>query len=423
MKLAILFICCFLGNENDSFPGFLGAGSSEVNPASIPTSWSESENIAWKVDLRGYGQSTPVVFDGKVFVTSTEGDMKEKFVTACFDLKSGTKVWEHEITNSQQAKNNVYISRAAPTPVVDSKGLYCFFESGDLIAFDLEGKVLWERSFAKEKGLFQNRFGLAGSPVQTKDRIFILADDNGPSFFAALNKSDGKTVWSVERKSRTSWTSPMMFDVNGKPVIVVSSNGAVDGYDPSNGKQLFAFDDVGGNTSSTPIPNNVIKNGFLVGAAPGRTNEYEAQAGKSKAAFQIEEKNGVFDLKRLWIAEKATPSFGSPILYKGHAYWVNRSGVVSCFDAKSGKEVYKERLGDSVWATPVGLGDNVYFFGKSGTTYVIKAGGKFEVVSENRLWKKSGGGSNFGGTTLYGTAIVNDSLIVRSGSTLYCVRK
>jgi outer membrane protein assembly factor BamB len=260
--------------------------------------------------------------------------------------------------------------------------------------------------------------------------------------------------------------------VGGKDQVVVSSDGTVDGYDPATGKQLWSFDDVGGNVSGTPFP--VGPGRFLVSATPGMHNEREKEAKRSNLLLTVEPgAGGSFTPAVAWRVS-ALPTFANPMTHRGVAYWVNNVGGVFAFDATTGKELFTERIGQSCWAAPLGCGDRVYFFGKNGLTTVLQSGPEFKVLAQNQLWnpdvegkdllgegrhgnhggkpdttkpeagageKKdipskdrpaSGpprerpetgpGGKMFADPIQYGTAAVNGSLVIRSGATVYCVR-
>lgn len=329
------------------WPAFLGQGAKteSVDAEKIPTEWSPTKNIAWQAELPGYGQSSPVVFAGRVIVTCVEGKMKDKCTIVAFDLDDGAEVWRHSIDSSDKVEASNYVSRAAPTPVVDQERVICFFESGDLIALGHDGQPLWQRSLSKDFGKFKNRFGLGASPTQDENTVFILADHEGPSYLIAINKSDGKNLWKKDRTSRVSWSSPALLQIDGKPQIVISSAGSVDGYDPHTGDLLWTKDDVGGNTAPTPTSggNNLV----LIGASPGPRGESTAIASKSNVLLRISTDNESVTAEEVWRAGKAMSSFGSPITYRGYGYWVNRAGVVYCFDMRTGEEQYSKRLDES----------------------------------------------------------------------------
>jgi outer membrane protein assembly factor BamB len=424
----------------DAWPGFLGAGASPLAPDSLPLTWSPTEHIAWGTETPGHGQSSPVIWGQQVFVTAIEGPEKETCHVVALRLDDGTIAWKHSFEATQKAKNTLYVSRAAPTPATDGERLYVFFESGDVAALSLDGKPLWRSALTKDYGPFVNKFGLSASPLLTDNAVIVLVDDEGPSYLVALDKADGKTLWKTERSSRVSWSSPALVPMAEGEQIVVSSAGSVDGYDPATGAKLWSFDEVGGNTACTPMPYAPGK--FLIGASAGRDSADRAeQAKQSNLALSIAKVDGQPQPKVLWRNEQATPSFGSPMVHAGHAYWVNRQGVVYCLDVETGAARYVQRTKQSVWATPLGLGDRVYLFGKDGLTTVIAAGPKFEVLAENQLWdpatlkpdparaasedtaERKAGAASFSGATQYGIAAVNGSLVIRTGDKLYCLRK
>jgi outer membrane protein assembly factor BamB len=445
--LTTLILCAALAADPvaaDSvpqWPAFLGVGASEVDPETIPIEWSPEKNIAWQAEIPGHGQSSPVIRGDQVFVTSVEGPNKETLHVVCYSLADGKPLWDAKHASTAPQKNSLYISRAAPTPVVDDGRIYAYFESGDVVALDFDGKEVWSRSLAKEYGEPKNEFGLAASPLLTEDAVVILIDDLGPSYLVALDRATGEPKWRTERTSRSSWSSPMLVPIAGEKHIVVSSAGSVDGYDPKTGEQLWSVaGTIGGNTSSSPKP--IGQGQFLVGASVGREAENAEGARQSNGVVQIAKGNDGWTANFLWRTEDAQPTFASPMVYDGYAYWINRVGAVYCYDVSTGKEQYVERLAESSWATPLGIGDRVYFFGKNVVTTVIKAGPEFEKLAENRLWpedappkddslaeseetdpQRQAGAATFAGTTQYGVAAVDGSLLIRTGTMLYCVRK
>ena len=434
-----LLLCAFMANfdETASWPAFLGQGATVVNPADIATKWSAKEGVLWSVATPGHGQSSPVSWDDKVFVTSTVGPKKDDYHVLCFSAKYGKELWNYKFKNSDPVENSVYVSRAAPTPVVDKDRIVAFFESGDIVAIDHKGAVLWASNIADKFGKFQNKFGLSGSLTQNKEHVFILIDDEGPSYLVALEKASGKEIWKQDRTPRNSWSSPATHTIDGVEQIVVSSAGTVDGYECATGKLLWSFADVGGNTGCTPVS---IGNGkFFIAASAGRDGGNAELARKSNALMQVSKQWDAWTATVLWKAEEATPSWASPIAHQGCAYWVNRTGVIYCFDLESGKLNYKERTKQSCWATPYGSGDRVYFFGKDGLTTVLAAGKDFRVIAENELWdpnalvvEKAAGAKEsteerrnaatmFSGPTQYGFAIIGNKIIMRTGEKLYCI--
>lgn len=419
-----LAVCCTFFVEDGNVDSFL-ANSSNVNAKSIPEKWSADSNVAWQAKLQGHGQSSPVIWGDKVFLTQIDGPMKEKNLVLCLDLKTGKEVWKKEFDTSYKIKSSVYVCRAAPSPVVDAKHLFVLFESGDMMAMTHDGELVWKKSLTKEFGPINNRFMLGSSLAQLDDSIFVLVDHDGPSYLLSVKKTDGKNQWKTAREGRISWTSPAIIRAGDQAMVVVSSKGSVDGYHPKDGKQLFNFKDVGGNTVPTPI--QFGDGEFLIGASPGRGGEDTAMANKSNIALKIQKQGDTYSVKKSWQAKRATSSFGSPMVYKGIAYWVNRAGVLFAFDAKTGEKKYQERVAESIWATPIGIGDKVYFFGQKGTTSVIQAGPEFKLISENKLFENEASNprdrGGFEGKTQYSATAVGDSILIRTGDVLFCVSK
>ena len=150
--------------DDETWPGFRGDGTSRSTAKNVPLKWSPTENIAWRVELPGYGQSAPVVWKNSVFVTTVDGENKETYSILAVDAKTGERLWKKDFAASQPSPNNAMMSRAAPTPLVDSESVYAFFEGGDMVALNHDGKLQWERSFVKDYGKFENRHGLGEFP-------------------------------------------------------------------------------------------------------------------------------------------------------------------------------------------------------------------------------------------------------------------
>ncbi|MFO0978784.1 MAG: PQQ-binding-like beta-propeller repeat protein [Planctomycetaceae bacterium] len=435
----VLIATSLLLADPPAWPGFLGAGATPIDAASIPLKWSPTENVAWDASLPGHGQSSPVIWGEKVFVTTVEGDNKETCHTLCLSLKDGAILWDHKHASTAPDPNSVYISRAAPTPVVDASHVFAFFECGDLVALTHDGKEVWTKSLSKEYSKFVNKFGLSGSPVQTETSVIVLVDDEGPSYLVAFNKADGKILWKTDRTARSSWSSPALLTIEGQPQVVVSSAGTIDGYDPVSGKMLWTFDKINGNTATTPL--QAGPNQFLVAASPGRTGENAEGAKTSNALVKVTKDGDAWKVEKVWMSSEATPSWASPFVHEGLAYWVNRQGVVYCIDAATGEQKYAKRTKQSCWATPIPVGDRIYFFGKEGATTVLAAGPEFKELAVNELWPadtppsdngapkvdetsadRKQANAMFSGPTQYGVAAVSGSLLIRVGSHVFCIR-
>lgn len=375
--LAVLAAASFaatLAAEPASWPAFRNGGTSQVD-GSLPLNWSPQTGIAWQRELAGYGQSTPIIYGSRVFVTSVEGLNKETCTVACIDLKTGGQLWRHRFPAATTAPSSYMMARAAPTPLVDQDGVYLFFESGDAAALDHEGNVLWQRNLVADFGPLENNHGLGASPTQTADYIYVNVEHRGPSYLIALDKRTGDTRWKTTRPSSNSWSSPIAIDGQ----IIVSSNGAVTAYDAANGKLLWSLGDLDGNNVASPTPDGQR---LYVGARVSESTD-GGNASRSNLCIQ---RSGAESPEIVWRADKAVTDYASPVVCGGCVYYLNNVGVVYCLDKRNGQSHYAKRLGTECWATPLVSRDRIYFFGKDGRTVVLKAGPKFETIAENLLW-------------------------------------
>ncbi|TVP96126.1 MAG: pyrrolo-quinoline quinone [Planctomycetaceae bacterium] len=426
-----------------NWPDFLPNTRNVAVQADLPLDWAPDKNIVWTSPLAGDGQSSPVVWDRRVVVTSVEGDMKDRNLVVCLDLETGKEIWRRDFDSGLKVKSSLYVSRAAPTPVADADGVVALFESGDLVALDWDGEVRWKRLLTETYGGIEAEFGLAASLAQHGGTVLALIENNGPSYLVAIDKSTGETTWRADRRSVISWSSPAVMTLAGIPQVVVSSVGTVDSYDVATGERLWTIGGLGGNTVATP--SQVDESRLIIGAAPGRGEADAEGAAMSNLLIEVksmpkaDDDTSVVTAEVVWRAEKAMASFSSPVAYRGVGYWVNRAGVVFAVDLENGQPLFAQRIDQAPWATAIGVGDRVYFFGKDGTTTVIRAGKTFEKLASNTLWnpddlradesaagreetpERRAAAANFSGPIQYGVAVTGDSLLIRTGNRLYRV--
>lgn len=423
------------GAENWS--GFRGNGSNISLATKLPLKWSPENGMRWKLTIPGYGQSSPVIWGNQVYVTSIEGPQQEKCLVHAYNISTGSSSWTKKFKSSQTTKTSSMVSRAAPTPTIDEKGVYTFFESGDVVAYSHSGSQLWHRSLVKDYGKFISNHGIGSSLAQTKDHVIVLTAHDGPSYLLALNKQTGETVWKTDRESGVAWTSPVIADREGTPEVIVSSRGTVKGYHGDTGKLLWTHTGLSGNT----IPSaSVFGNYILIGAAMSRRNPNAEKASASNCCLKLVTTDGKPGYELLWKAKKAVSYYCTPLAYEGCAYFVNKVGVVYCLDLESGEQHYAQRLAGPCWSSPLGAGDHIYFFTKKGQTDVIQKGPQFELLASNSLFPEPDEKSNPAktktnsentqsrgypqlGPTVYGTAAVDQSILIRTGTELYCIGK
>lgn len=366
--------------------------------ANLPLTWSDEQGVAWQAALPGYGQSSPVVWRDRAFVTAVGGAEKEELLVACVEVLNGRLLWKQTFPSSLKQADSDYVSRAAPTPAVDAQRAYAFFESGDLLALDHDGKLLWQRKLTADYGEFKGNHGIGSSLALFEDRVIVLIDHDGPSYLLAIDAATGKNVWKLDRPSKISWTSPIVGNAAGRRQLVVSSSGTVEAFDPVDGKPLWSFEGIEGNTVASPTLTNDF---VLVGSSDAKHN----------FALRADGNGALTDAAVLWRSADAAASFSSPLVYRDRVYLVNKAGAAACLDARDGKKLWTERIG-SCWASALGAGDRVYYFGKDGVTTVLAAESEFKELAKNTLTIEG---------RVYGVAAVPGALLLRTGNKLLCV--
>lgn len=395
-----LFCVWLAAAPGDRWPGFRGDGTSVSQAAQLPVTWSDTENLAWSIDLQGYGQSSPVVWGPTAFVSSTAGDEKDRLIVTACDIATGKVRWQQEFAGTQKVKVSDYVSRGAPTPVVDAERVYVFFESGDLLALTHGGELVWKRSLVEEYGEFLGNHGVGASLAATQDSLIVLVDHSGPSYLLAVEKATGKNRWKVDREPKVSWSSPVVTQQNDQASVLVSSNGTVDSYDAATGKRQWWVTGIDGNTVASPTPLSSL---VIIGSS--KVNE--------NLAIETSGTGDVTETAIRWRTGEATSSFGSPLIVDGMVYFVNRAGVLFALDLQTGEKLFTERLPDSCWASPIAADGRIYCFTTRGNAVVLSQGRTPERLSENSLTIDG---------RVYGVAAVDGRFLVRTGNRLLCLQ-
>jgi len=273
------------------------------------------------------------------------------------------------------------------------------FESGDFLALSHDGELLWRRDLAKDYGKFEGNHGQGSSPVLTASGVVVVMDHKGPSFIASLDKASGKTLWKTDRKSSSAWSTPVSVERQGKPELIVSASGTVIGYDPITGHARWVHAGIDGNN----VPSPSVASGLAVIAANKKNQSLALRVDHTDTAAVA------------WVADEVASAFGSPLIHQGRVYFVNDAGVAYCYRLENGQLLWSERVADSTWASPLGASERIYFFGKNGQTTIASATDRFEVLHEGSMEV----GAN---DRVYGYAVVDGTLVFRSGSQLVCVR-
>ena len=411
------------------WPGFRGPTGDGHAPAgaNVPTQWSEKENVLWKTAIHGRGWSSPVVLGDQVWVTTADevvgappakkggppaNPVKEaSFFAVCVDRVSGKVIHDIKLrTEANPAYCHPFNSYASPTPFIEPGRLYASFGSHGTFCVDTaSGKVLWERLDLK-----CNHFrGPGSSGVVYGDLLYLIFDGSDVQYVAALDKATGKTVWKTDRKIKYSsnnedtfkaYATPALVTAGGTEYLVCPSAECTIAYDPKTGAELWRFTHGGMNGSLRPI-----HAGGLLFLNSGHTAKLFALK-PDKLSGEVTRSSVWWDSGR---ELKDVPVRPSPLVANGLIFMASDKGIASCVEAKTGNLVWRERLDGEFTASPVLVGDNVYFCNQSGKTFVVKAGLDYTPVAVNRL------DDGF----MASPAVAGDTLFLRTTKNLYAIGK
>ena len=426
--------------QND-WPQWRGLNNDGMARGDAPHEWSDTKNIAWRAAIPGKGNSSPVIWGDKLFLTTAvptgaaapaaptptstatppaqgqgrrqgrgpgggaNAGLEHKFVVMCLDRRTGKVLWERvaKVATPHEGYHHQYGSFASNTPVTDGKYVYAFFGSRGIYCYDLNGKLIWEKAFQPMR--MRLGFGEGVATVIDGNSLFLKFDQEQGSHLVALDKQTGKELWRVAREEGSSWSPPLIITHNGKKQMIVSASNKVRSYDPATGKLIWECAGLGSNV----IPAPVIHSGVVyVMSGHREPNLLAIQLGREGDLTGTD--------AILWTNNRGNAYTGSPVLHDGKLYFVTDSGLITCLDARTGKPYYQQqRLPRSYnfKSSPVGANGKLYLATEEGDVVVVKMGEKYEVLSVNTLTDQM---------FIATPAIAGGSLYLRSQEALYCVR-
>ena len=409
--LSVIILCvCFTSRLNAAdWPRFRGpTGEGISSDAKVPIEWSDTKNLKWKLKMPGKGFSSPIVVGDYVFVTcysNAEGDLKDlKRHLLCVQRHKGNIVWSKIVPSAApEARGPGFGARhgyASHTPVSDGKRVYVLFGNTGVLAFDMMGKQLWQKDVGRENAAM---FGSGASPILYKGRLIVTAGAESESI-RALDKKTGKELWKTEAASlsRCYCTPLVVKNAKGADELVISVPYEVWSLNPDNGK-LKWYAETQVDTNSCPTVVSQDGNVYVIGGRSG-----------GRAAIRTGGKGDVTKSNVLWSAGGGS-YVPSPVLHKGHLFWINDRGVAYCVDAKTGNEVAKKRIGSQFYASAVLIKDKLYVVSRFSGTYVFTATPELTQVAHNKLSDDS----DFSASP----AVSDGQFILRSDKSLYCIQE
>ncbi len=415
LSLAVESALFSVPTEGEDWPQWRGPlGTGEAPGAEPPIRWSETENVRWKVEVPGTGHASPIVWRDQVFLATAlappmpEGDFvvhpegSVEFVVLALDRATGTVRWQRTAAKAVPHEGmHIHSTRASASPVTDGEVLVVSFGSFGIFGYDLAGEPLWSTDLGVMTT--RNGFGEGASPALHGDTVVITWDHEGDSFLVALDKRTGQERWKQPREEPTSWATPLIVEVNGRPQVVVNGTHKVHGYDLATGEILWSI----GGTTLNAIPTPVAADGVAYVMGGFRGNDLKAielaQASEDPAAALR------------WQYARDTPYVPSPLLYDGKLFMLKHNkGILTVFEAATGKVlVGPQRLEeiDGAYASLVGAGGHVYVSSRDGRITVLEADGSFQPVVTNQL------DDGFDASP----AVVGNEMFLRGRKYLYCI--
>ena len=417
MRLVVLFFFVAGLIRAENWPGWRGPSGDGVSAGKgIPTKWSSTENIAWKIPVPGEGHSSPIVWGDKVFLTSSLTE-KNKRILLCIDRLSGQTVWKRDVVQSPPETVHRLNSRASGTPATDGKQVYVTFmraEGDEVIApnvgserlitpgkiivaaYDLDGNEKWKTNV----GDFLSAHGFNTCPVLFEDLVILNGDHDGNAYLVALDRQSGRQRWRTRRENKTrSYVTPIIREIDGITQMILSGSLCIASYDPRNGKRHWIVD---GPTEQFVA--SMVYDGKYVFATGGYPERHTL-------AIRPGGKGNVTDTHIAWRTTRGAAYVPSPIITGRYLLMVADSGIASCFEARTGKRHWMERLPGGHSPSPVSADGLVYFVSDRGVTTIIRPSETFAVIAKNEL----------GEPVSASPAISQGQIFLRTHQHLYCI--
>jgi outer membrane protein assembly factor BamB len=366
------------------WPQFRGPNSDgNYTGPKLPTEWGVETNVAWKTPISGHGWSSPIVWKGKIYLTTAVKSGENYSLQAvCVDAKSGKIDWQKEVF-VEDAKSipppHDKNSHASPTPVIEGERLYVHFGHMGTAALKLDGAIVWTNNKLKYRSVHGN----GGSPILAGDNLVFSADGGDQQFVAALNKKTGEQVWKTDRKSKAvqpfSFSTPLLLQEGGKDVIVSPASGFVATYDAKTGEELWRFRYPVAGYSVIPQP--VSGNGLIY-----ISTSYNAPV---VLAVKPTGKGDVTDSNLAWSAKKVGPHTPSMLLIGEDLFMVSDGGMATFVNAKTGDVHWSERVGGGYSASPIYHDGKIYLTNETGQGKVLAAAREFKEISTNDLKERT----------------------------------
>ena len=415
-----LVLCAAAAVSAADWPAWRGPrGNGVSTETDLPTKWSATDNVRWRVPLPEAGNSTPIVSRGRVFVTQAVG---ERRTLMCFEREGGKVLWQKGIETKEKEPTHGTNPYCSASPVTDGDRIIVSFASDGLYCYDFAGNELWRRT---DLGRQIHIWGNGASPVIHGELCFLNFGPGETTYLLAVNKRNGKTDWRKDedtgygkpsaddlrggnKENATyigSWTTPTLMRVEGRDQLLMTWPRRLAAYDPQSGDEIWTCSGLNPLVYTSPI----FEEGVVV-AMGG--------FGGMSIAVRAGGRGDITGSRRIWHQAKTPQRIGSGVIKDGYIYVHNDPGTAECYELKTGERVWQERLSGpgssgTNWSSVMLAGDNCYTINQGGDCFVFKAAPKFELASVNSLGEASN------------SSIVpsNGELFIRTHEALWCIQE
>jgi outer membrane protein assembly factor BamB len=361
-----------------------------------PTRWDAS-SVVWKTPLKGRGQSSPVVWGDRVFLTTALDNGKQR-VVFCVSTRDGKILWEQVAWTGQPEESHDMNGWASATCVTDGEVVIAFFGKGGLHGYTTSGKHLWSRDL----GAFENPWGTAACPVIAGNLVIQNGDSDKGAFIEAFDRMTGETAWRKSRPDHRGWSTPFVWAHDGREDLVLNGHEGVTTYDPQKGEVLWTTKSNNGRGEPTVTPGAGLF--FVVCGLAG--DMYAVRPGKAAKEPEV-----------IWSSpRKSGRDLPSPIVVGDYVLVAGINGVATCYEAQTGKEFWKDRLGEAMSSSPIAIDGLALFLNEAGETVVVEPGPKKKIVARNTIGP--------GPDEIFRASLapVGKRVYVRSDRVLYCIQ-
>lgn len=418
LKKSLPFIILLIithAHAGENWPRWRGPRNDGTSmETNLPAQWSAMQNIKWRVVLPGPAPSTPIIWNDRIFLSSTEGN---NLVFLCLDT-SGKILWKQTLAPGNYDVRGDESNAASPSPATDGQYVWVKFGTGLLACLDFAGKTVWQVDLQERYQKFSMYFGMSSSPLLEGDRLYLQLLHTDAQLVLALDKTTGKEIWKHERASDASmeslhsYASPFLYRFDGQEFLLVHGADFITAHDLKDGRELWRSGGLNSGLVYNPfyrfVASPVASAGLIV--APSAKNGPVLGINPTGAKGDITNNKAQFH----WQLNENTPDVPSPLIHDGLVYLCRENGVLLCVDAKTGAQYYMERTHNMRHrASPVYADGKIYLLAADGTATVVKAGKKFEVLATNTIPERASAS----------LAIASGVIYLRTFKALYAIAK